>query len=176
MHDTWNSCDDLNNVGKSILSSDNLCDRSLHSEAVSGSRIATIFSTDETKVSLWKTETDVKYWSTQCKKIDFIVGFTIYNNIMIKVAVETKRISTFNNKVVLSDGVVDSILDNALAKARDGLTYVCSVDRWSFCILHLLITDVSTIDQVDKWIAKTDNIPFTSIVITFVTGNVDLIF
>ena len=167
----------LGQVGKAILTQPNLCDKSLMSEAVSGFRIEQLFTNAETQVNLWKTETDVKYWDSTCKKIDFIVTFTVAKT-QSRVAIETKRISTFRNKVIVNQEIVNSILDNAFAKATDGLKYVCTPDRWSFCILHLLITEATTMELIDNWIKEKSqsNMPFNSIVITLVQGFIDSIF
>ena len=179
IHDTWsfnNHNTNLGHVGKAILSSANLCDNSLLSEAISGYRIEQIFTTNDTQVSLWKTETDVKYWDTTCKKIDFIVCFTT-STLKSRVAIETKRISTFNNKVILTQEIVNSILDNASAKARAGSKYVCTPDRWAISILHLLITEADTIEMINVWIRENNiDAPFISIVITLITGQVNFVF
>ena len=165
---------DLDSVGTCILNKPNFCDGSLNSEAVSGSRISAVFTNDSTTVTLLKTETDVKFWR-KSKKIDFIVGL-VNNDKITKVAVETKRISSFGGKAAINNKIVNDILNNAFSKAIDAFSSVCTGDLWDFCVLSLLIDDALIIDLINDWINKTNNIPFRTIVITLVTGNSDLIF
>ena len=142
----------LNTSGMKLLSSVNLCDSSLHSEAVSCTIITDLFP----DCTLYKGEVDIQYFC-QCKKTDYIVVMD-----GMKVAVEVKRVSSFGGYNFINQAYVDGILTNAAEKAQQSNKYVMDCDAWSAQILSILADDVSVIDLVA---ASTVNLDGFSMVI-----------
>jgi len=166
---------DFTDIGQKILSSDNLCDGSLKSEAVSGDSVADVLMNLGLNVTLFRTETDVNYFFSNTKKIDYILHLR-KGDTVCKAAVETKRMSDFGGKFDLNDESIDKILNNANSKAEVSYRAVCDSDLWDIAILNLLVTDASVIDKVYDWVKKVDDCQFSLIVFTIVKGNTELIF
>ena len=165
----------LKTIGNKILGSDNLCDGSLKSEAVSGDSVCDVLMKLGLNVTLFRTETDVNYFFQNTKKIDYILTLS-KGDLICRAAVETKRMSDFDGKFDLNDEAITKILNNANSKAKISYQAVCENDLWDIAILNLLITDMSIITKVDNWMMEQDECQFSLIIITVVTGNTKLIF
>jgi len=167
----------LNKVAKKLLTSSNLSESSLLSEVFSGEVIANKFVNMGYKVKLDETETEIKY-IYPCKKTDYTILLQKSKN-KIKMAIEVKRLSSFNKRNTIDKDYIDRILTKANKGAIESNKWVTPLHRWDTQILHI-ITNISDINLVlsyiNEWKRQIPECGFSLIIITSITGNSSIIF
>ncbi|QKF94861.1 hypothetical protein QKU48_gp1403 [Fadolivirus algeromassiliense] len=154
------------------MSTDNLCDGSLFSEAVSCHILTNMLNGMNQSVDLFKGETAIRYHAFGSKRTDFILSI----NNEIRVAVEVKRVDSFNGMNQINQTFVNSILDNANEKSLQSNVNVLDCDAWDTQILHILTSSSEIMPFISNWFNSVDVCGFSWVFVTVIGGSNNKIF
>lgn len=164
-------------VGHSVAASSGFSISSIFSESYSAHRVVSCIESffGKSIVGSVYTEGEIFY---KCKSqiVDVLFEFSESVYGVNKLAVETKRISSFGGFNEITEEYVRRILDKANKGAIESNHCVSDHSRWDTQILHLLTDNESVPKLVTSWADETKDTGFSAVFITLVSGNTGFLF
>jgi hypothetical protein len=160
----------------SMIGQQHYSDSSLLSELVSSYIISKKFKAFGYDVSFDKAEGEIIY-NCQCKRTDYTLQFKDKDS-KYRLAVEVKRISTYNNKIIVNRDYISKVINKANIGAIESNRNVSNLNQWDFQILHI-ITNIDPnmiFNYINDWKDNINCLGFAMIVISYIDGNCDIIF